>query len=89
MQPRPCDDNFGRCPVCGGVGKNDPDPGSAFSTEDHTGVGYTLHYYQGELMCQLCIKRKKKESEDYIEVEKRREAQELRDRFGWRRSMQD
>ncbi len=83
------DDNFGRCPVCGGVGENDDDAGSAFSTEDHAGVGYTLDYYQGELMCQLCIKRKKKEVEDKIATDKYREDQELRDRLGYRRSMED
>lgn len=51
--------------------------------------GYKLEYYQGELMCQLCIKTKKKEAEDEIAVARRREEQELRDRFGFRKSMED
>ena len=83
------DDDFGRCPVCGGVGKDHSDSGSEHSTEDHTGEGYKLHRYHGELMCQLCVKRKMAEDEDKIMQDKYRADQELRDRFGFRRTMED
>lgn len=80
---------YGRCPVCGGMGKNDPDPGPAFSTEDHTGTGYYLIYYDGRLMCRMCKKRLSNNAETAIKTAKYNEEQEFWDKSGVRKNMAD
>lgn len=78
---------FGKCPICGGGGENDPSPGSAFSTEDHTGEGYELVYYQGKPMCKMCKKRLMAKEESEIKSAKYREEQEFWEKSGVKKNM--
>lgn len=83
------DDVFGKCTVCGGGGgKNDPDPGSAFSTEDHTGEGYILTCFEGRYMCQLCIKRIKADRVSLCAASARDREQKTLESFGVKKQME-
>jgi len=80
---------FGKCPIHGGGGTDDPNSGSAFSTEDHTGEGYKLVYYQGKLMCELCRKRLMADDESSVKQAQYRENQEFWNKCGVRQTMED
>ena len=80
---------FGKCPVCGGGGKDDSDSGSAFSTEDHAGEGYELVYYQGKAMCKMCRKRLMAYAEDDINSAKRNEEEAFLKKCGVKQEMED
>jgi len=80
---------FGKCPVCGGGGENNPDPGDAFSTEDHSGVGYRLYYYQGRLMCKMCKKRLSNNEQSKIAIAKYNENQRFLEKMGVKKNMED
>ena len=80
---------YGRCPVCGGKGKNNSSPGSAFSTEDHTGTGYNLEYYRGRLMCQMCNKRLTADEESSVKSERYNEEQRFLKKSGVKENMAD
>ena len=79
---------YGRCPVCGGFGKDDPSSGSQHSTEDHTGAGYNLAYYDGRLMCKMCMKRLKADAETAIKNAQYKEDQKFLDKSGVRKTME-
>lgn len=92
---------FGPCPVCGGVGPDDPDASGADVAVDRTNAvvrenaanvagvdisddnGYPLFWYQGELMCKMCIKEKEANAESLIVSEKHAEAEEFRAKAGF------
>lgn len=78
---------YGKCPVCGGVGTNNSNPGSAFSTEDHTGTGYNLAYYRGRLMCQMCRKQIMAREESLIMSELYNAEQKFRESMGVKKSI--
>ena len=78
---------FGKCPVCGGGGKNDPDPGSAFSTEDHAGVGYRLYNRMGKVMCRMCYKRLRNDAQSIEMNRKYQENQTFLERMGVKKTM--
>lgn len=80
---------FGRCPVCGGKGTDDAASGSQHSTEDHTGAGYNLLYYEGQLMCKMCKKRLRNDEESRQAEIRRNEEQVFRDKLGFKRNMAD
>ncbi len=80
-------DIFGKCPVCGGAGKDNPNPGSAFVASDTPFEGMPLHWYLGRLMCQLCKKELMARLESRTATEKRTFEQRFRDRLGFRRTM--
>lgn len=75
---------FGICPVCGGGGGDDPDASGADTpATDTTGNGYPLEYYDGDLMCQLCIKHKKADQESLVASEKCANEEKFRARAGF------
>ena len=80
-------DIFGKCPVCGGGGTDDPNSDGGFSTEDHTGQGYRLRYYPQGLMCQLCHKEIVAREEGAKKSEKLREQQRFWDKVGVKKHM--
>ncbi len=80
---------FGKCPICGGGGANNASPGDAFSTEDHTGVGYELVLYNGQYICQMCRKRLMANEESAIKSAKYRSDQEFLERCGVKKNMAD
>ena len=80
---------YGRCPVCGGVGEDDSASGGQHSTQDHAGAGYNLEYYQGRLMCKMCIKRLSNDAETAIKTAKFNEEQKFLEKSGVRKSMED
>lgn len=80
---------FGKCPVCGGSGGDDPDPGDGFvAAVDLVGNGYELVLYRGEWMCKLCKKRKISEEESRVMSESYRQDQEFLDKAGFKKTMQ-
>ena len=79
---------FGKCPIHGGGGENDPSPGSAFSTEDHTGEGYQLVKYQGKWMCNRCKNKLIAHQQDKINLAGHRREQRFRDKVGVKRHME-
>ena len=81
---------FGPCPVCGGRGDDDQNPGPAFATPSSTpGPGYNLRYYMGRLMCKMCEKRLSNDAESRIKSAKNRETQEFWEKSGVRKNMAD
>ena len=75
---------FGKCPVCGAHAGDDPSASGADApATDTTGSGVKLEYYNGDLMCQLCIKRKKADEESRIDAEKQAEAEQFRGAAGF------
>lgn len=82
-------DNFGKCPVCGGAGQDNPSPGSAFVASDTSFEGVPLYWHKGRLMCQMCIKRTDADEETRMDVQKQNHGQRIRDKYGFRRSMED
>ena len=80
---------YGRCPVCGGVGKDHPDPGDQFSTEDHAGAGYNLEYYEGRLMCNMCKKRLQGYAQTALKNSKYDERQRFWEKSGVRKHMEE
>jgi len=80
----------GICPVCGGDGGDDPNPGSAFATPtNETANGYELVLYEGEYMCPMCRKRKIQHAESRVMSDAYQEGEEFRSRAGFRRTMED
>ncbi len=81
---------FGKCPVCGGGGGNDDahiDASNAFSTEDHSGVGYELVLYEGKWICQLCRKELKANAESAIRIQENRDQQKFWEKMGVKKNM--
>jgi len=79
---------FGKCPVCGGGGGDDPNPSSADAeARDLVGNGYQLEWFEGELMCELCKKEKLARRESMVDSEKQAEAEEFRAGAGFTRSV--
>ena len=75
---------FGPCPRCGGSGADYSDPGSADAVaRDLVGNGYPLHYYKGELMCDMCEKELKQDEESLIMAEKHSDEEEFRANAGF------
>lgn len=82
------DAKFGKCPEHGGGGRDDSTSGSAFSTEDHTGEGYDLVYYNGRLMCKMCKKRKIADAESANSQAEYNENQRFLNKCGVRKTME-
>ena len=80
---------YGRCQVCGGKGKDDPASGSQHSTEDHAGAGYNLIYYEGRLMCKMCMKRLSNDAVSERKAVEFQEDQDFLERSGVRKNMVD
>jgi hypothetical protein len=68
---------FGICPVCGADGGDDAAAsGADVPATDTTGSGVILEYYNGDLMCKMCVKSKQADAE--TEIANRRRADEKR-----------
>ncbi|HAG50665.1 MAG TPA: hypothetical protein DCL42_04935 [Deltaproteobacteria bacterium] len=79
---------FGRCPECGGNAADQEVVSSAdAAARDTEGSGYPLEYYQGRLMCQLCIKRLQADEESRIDAEKQAGAEQFRGAAGFTRTV--
>ena len=79
---------FGICPVCGGTCGDDPDAGGAdVPARDVIGNGCELEYYQGRLMCHLCIQKFKDDDQGLIEAEKHKEAERFRAKAGFNKEV--
>jgi hypothetical protein len=75
---------FGICPVCGAAGADDPAPSSADApATDTTGNGVVLEYYEGKLMCQMCIKQKQADAETKKDNSRRAEEERFRNNAGF------
>jgi hypothetical protein len=75
---------FGKCPECGGHAGDDPTAtGADTPATDVVGSGYPLEYYNGRLMCQLCIKRLKADEESRINAEKQAAEERFRGSAGF------
>ena len=80
---------YGRCPVCGGNGPDDPNPPDGFATaRDTEGSGYPLVRYKGELMCQLCKKRLTADDESLVIADNIQKEEEFRASAGFRKTME-
>ena len=75
---------FGKCPVCGGGGGDDPNASGADVPATLTeGNGIPLVYYQGELMCEICKQTKINEEESLRVAEKHSDAEDFRAQAGF------
>ena len=80
---------FGKCPVHGGGGIDDPEEEDQHSTEDHAGSGYPLIYYQGRLMCKMCAKRLSNDAESKESARRYNEEQKFWNKMGVKKNMSD
>jgi len=90
---------FGKCPICGGSGKDYPaaDLSSADAQDDIDGAGSSLRsaskgivlvWYLGKLMCEMCKNRLKADEASRLSAEKHKEAQVFRDKVGFKREVE-
>lgn len=79
---------FGKCPVCGADAGDDPNASGADApATDTTGNGVKLEYYNGDLMCQLCVKRLKADEESRISAERHAQAEQFRGAAGFTKTI--
>lgn len=75
---------FGICPDCGADAGDDATPTSADApARDTTGSGVPLFWYEGRLICQLCVKRYKADNESMEKARKIAEEDRFRAQVGF------
>lgn len=79
---------FGVCEKCGGQGGDYPIPGSGNAVaRDTVGNGIVLEWYNGKLMCNICVNEAKADDESLLSAQKHAESEKFRAKAGFRNSV--
>jgi len=78
---------FGICTRCGGKSADYATPGSGNAAYRDSGNGLVLEYYDGKLMCPMCISLEKAKEESLISSERHADEEKFRERVGFKHSV--
>lgn len=76
---------FGECPVCGNGGGDAQLTSADAAVRDAAGNGYELFLYEGQYMCELCIKERKADDASLEEARRHAEEEQFRSKAGFKR----